>query len=190
MKYSGNQLLHVGNGKGLNISHIGYALFHTSCDSFLHLNDILCVPTITKNLISISKLLEDNGITIEFVVNLCFIKDKKKAVHLAQGIAKEGLYLLLSKNDCLSNSYSLVHDPKSMFSILNNSDSGLSNKADNKTCTKCVDIMSHLNCTKSIICGNLLHQRLGHPNKHVLKNIVPHLSLKSSITLPDFCDAC
>ena len=109
MEYSGNQLLHVGNGEGVNISHIGYACFHTSCDLFLHLNDILYVPAITKNLISISKILEDNDITIEFVANLYFIKDKKKTVHLAQGIAKEGLYQLLSKDTFLS---------KSMFSSL------------------------------------------------------------------------
>ena len=28
---------------------------------------------------------------------MCFIKDKKKEVHLAQGVAREGLYQLLSK---------------------------------------------------------------------------------------------
>ena len=190
MKYSGNQLLHVGNGEGLNISHIGYACFHTSCDSLLHLNDILCVPAITKNLISISKLLKDNDITIEFVANLCFIKDKKKTVHLAQGIAKEGLYQLLSKDTFLSKSCSLAYVPRSMISVISNSAFVLSNKAENKACTESVNSKSHVNITKSVVCGNLLHQRLGHPNKHALKNIIPHLSLKSSITLPDFCDAC
>ncbi|KAH9646728.1 retrovirus-related pol polyprotein from transposon RE1 [Citrus sinensis] len=190
MEYSGNQLLHVGNGEGLNISHIGYACFHTSCDSLLHLNDILYVPAITKNLISISTLLKDNDITIEFVANLCFIKDKKKTVHLAQGIAKEGLYQLLSKDTFLSKSCSLAYVPRSMIFVISNSASVLSNKAENKACTESVNSKSHVNITKSVVCGNLLHQRLGHPNKHALKNIIPHLSLKSSITLPDFCDAC
>lgn len=95
VEYSGNQLLHVGNDQGLHISHIGYTCFYTSCNSLPHLKDILCVPAITKNFISISKLLEDNNITVEFVANMCFIKDKKKTVHLAQGIVRGRLYQLL-----------------------------------------------------------------------------------------------
>lgn len=83
VEYSGNQILHIENSEGLIISHVGYACFHTSCVLLLHLNEILFVLAITKNLISISKLLKDNHMVIEFVANFCFIKDKEKALHLA-----------------------------------------------------------------------------------------------------------
>lgn len=65
--YLDNQLLLVGSGQELHISHIGYACFNISCDSVLHVNDILCIPHITKTSISISKLLKNNEIIIEFV---------------------------------------------------------------------------------------------------------------------------
>ena len=77
-EYSGNQLLHIGNGQGLHISCIGYTCLNTSCNTVIRLKDVLCVPHLIKILICISKLLQDNNITIEFVANMCFIKDKKK----------------------------------------------------------------------------------------------------------------
>lgn len=43
-EYWGNQILRVRNGQGLYISHIGYTCLPTSCDSSLHLHDILYVP--------------------------------------------------------------------------------------------------------------------------------------------------
>ncbi|KAH9769651.1 retrovirus-related pol polyprotein from transposon RE1 [Citrus sinensis] len=38
--------------------------------------------------------------------------------------------------------------------------------------------------------ANLLHQRFGHPSKHVLKCILSSLSLPCPTSIPDFCDAC
>ena len=61
------------NGQGLIITHIGDAFFnykslHTACKHTpITLKDILLVPSITKNLISISKLTTNNNISIEFV---------------------------------------------------------------------------------------------------------------------------
>ncbi|KAH9751748.1 retrovirus-related pol polyprotein from transposon RE1 [Citrus sinensis] len=185
-EYSGNQLLHVGNGQGLHISHIGYTSLSTSCGSSLHLHDILYVPQLTKNLISISKLLENNNLIIEFVANMCFIKDKKREVHLAQGIARGGLYQLLSKNDFVSNSCNLTYGPSSMLSIFDSSTCNHSDSAENKTCIP----QCHTNTVKSIMSANLFHQRFGHPNKHVLKCILSTLSLNCPVTMPDFCDAC
>ncbi|KAH9740738.1 retrovirus-related pol polyprotein from transposon RE2 [Citrus sinensis] len=102
--YSGSNSLLIGNGQGLQITHIGYTCFYTSCGSYLHLQDILCVPKITKNLISVSKLLANNNITIEFISDACFVKDKVKGTLLAQGIAKGGLNKLLSCEDSVLSS--------------------------------------------------------------------------------------
>lgn len=81
--YFDSQLLLSGNGQGLNITHIGCTCFYTSLRTSLTLNNVLCVPKITKNLISISKLLSDNNIIIEFSSNLCSIKDKMEQTLLA-----------------------------------------------------------------------------------------------------------
>ena len=86
--YLGSQLLLVGNGQGLRITSIGNICLFTSFGNQLNLSNVLCVPKITKNLISLSKLLSDNHKIIEFVSNLCFIKDKMQGTLLAHGIAQ------------------------------------------------------------------------------------------------------
>ena len=74
-EYQGNDQLAFGNGKKLFISHIGCYVLPT-CDPYKHiaLNNILYVPDITKNLISISKLLHDNDINVEFHKSVYIVK--------------------------------------------------------------------------------------------------------------------
>ena len=186
-EYSDNQLLHVGNGQGLNITHIGYTCLPTSCDSFLHLQDILCAPHLTKNLISISKLLEDTNLVIEFVANMCFIKDKKKGVHLAQWIARGGLYKLLSKDDFLSSSCVTNHNPSSMLSAFNQTACKFSGLSLNKACTQPSYPQSHLNIVNTMMC---VTPKMGHHNKQALKNILSSLALHYLTSVLNFCDAC
>ena len=93
------------------------------------------MPSLTKNIITISKLLENNHITIEFAANMCFIKDKKKETHLAQGIARGRLHQLLSKNDFVFNSCNLIYVLRYMLSVFNNSTCNLIDTARNKNCT-------------------------------------------------------
>ena len=107
-------------------------------------------------------------------------------MHLAQGIAKGGLYQLLSKNDFVSNSCNLTCGPSSMLSIFNSSTCNHSDSTENKTCIS----QCHTNTVKSIMSANLFHQRFGHPSKHVLKCILSSLSLNCSVTMPNFYDAC
>ncbi|KAH9682071.1 retrovirus-related pol polyprotein from transposon RE2 [Citrus sinensis] len=90
------QNLTDGNGQGLQITHVGNACLHTYVGSCIYLHNTLCVPKITKNLISVSKLLVDSNITIEFTSDVCFLKDKVKGTLLARGIVEGGLYKLLS----------------------------------------------------------------------------------------------
>ena len=102
-------------GKGLSFTHIGYTYFYTSLGAILHLTDMLCDPHITKNLISVSKLLTNNNVIIEFSSEFCFVKDKVNGTLLAQEIAKEGLYKLLSQDDFFSNSEVQVFKLNSML---------------------------------------------------------------------------
>ncbi|KAF7829768.1 Retrovirus-related Pol polyprotein from transposon TNT 1-94 [Senna tora] len=57
--YSGQEQLHVGNGAGLNIEHIGHSSLKSPFNSSvtLHLNNLLHVPNITKNLATKQVLL-------------------------------------------------------------------------------------------------------------------------------------
>ena len=62
--YSGNGKLALGDGSQLFISYIGH--FNLPGFKPLHLRNILLVPSITKNLISISKFTLENDVIVEF----------------------------------------------------------------------------------------------------------------------------
>lgn len=51
----------VGNGSNLHISYTGDSIL-TDGNKDLALKNLLCVPDITKNLVSVSKLAQDNHI--------------------------------------------------------------------------------------------------------------------------------
>ncbi|KAH9667538.1 hypothetical protein KPL70_021080 [Citrus sinensis] len=91
-------------------------------EEYKALKDMLFVPSITKNLLSISKLTSDNSLSVEFCGNIYFVKDVKGQV-LLQGLAKKGLYKLLLKPKSLSSSLashlsqSQLNKPVSMLSV-------------------------------------------------------------------------
>lgn len=87
--YDNSELLLVGDGNGLQIAHVGsvkLAIF--SPNDFIMLHHVLHVAHITKNLLSISKLLTDNNVVVEFVDNTCYIKARNTGIILLKGIAK------------------------------------------------------------------------------------------------------
>ena len=56
------------------------------------LPNILFVPHIAKNLLSVSKLRTDNNVFVEFVTDFCYIKARKVGNILLKRIAQKGLY--------------------------------------------------------------------------------------------------
>jgi len=61
--YDGSDLVKMGHGKGLLISHISSVNFRSSTSNKpLFLTDLLHVPAITKNLLSVSKFCRDNNV--------------------------------------------------------------------------------------------------------------------------------
>lgn len=60
--YSGTHKVIVGNGDALSISHTG----SRSISNNLHLQQVLVVPCLTKNLISISQLTRDYPVDVKF----------------------------------------------------------------------------------------------------------------------------
>lgn len=94
--FIGNDKLHIGNGMGLDIHHVGSVLLSTISATPLYLNNVLHVPAITKNLLSVSKLLVDNNVLIEFHSTTCFVKAKTSGTILPKGIVRGGLYQVQS----------------------------------------------------------------------------------------------
>lgn len=69
-------------------------LYSNTPSRLLHLENLLCVSHIAKNLLSISQITKDDGVIVEFHSDHCLIKDKLTKKALLQGYLKDGLYKL------------------------------------------------------------------------------------------------
>lgn len=63
--YPGSDQIHVGNGTSLSINHIGSALISSSRGSFI-LNQLVHVPSICKNLLSVCQFAHDHSVFFQF----------------------------------------------------------------------------------------------------------------------------
>ncbi|KAL4353865.1 hypothetical protein GQ457_06G022460 [Hibiscus cannabinus] len=90
-EYAGPGKITVGDGTNLSISTIGKTHLSTDKKSLI-LNDLMHVPMITKNLISVSKLAKDNSVFIEFHAYKCLVRDEETGAILLRGKETEGLY--------------------------------------------------------------------------------------------------
>jgi hypothetical protein len=95
--YTGHDQVRIGNGQGLKILHTGSSIFCSSSKSFF-LNNILHVPHISKNLLSVYQFAKDNNVYFEFHPSFFCVKDQFSGTILLQGKSKDGLYPL----HCLS----------------------------------------------------------------------------------------
>ena len=103
--YTGSDQVQVGNGQGLLISKTGNSLLHTSSHSFA-LNDILLVPQIYKNLLSVQKFCIDNHVFFEFHGHYFLVKAYSGTI-LHRGHVSNGLYQFTSQN----------HPPQALSSV-------------------------------------------------------------------------
>lgn len=72
-EYSGFDTIRVGNGNGLLIHHVGTTQITTP--SFkLHLNNVLHVPNICKNLLSVQRFTKDTNTFFEFHLSYFFFE--------------------------------------------------------------------------------------------------------------------
>ncbi|CAL9028341.1 unnamed protein product, partial [Prunus brigantina] len=91
--YIGPDQLKVGNGNGLSITHVGSSSFSSSTGSF-HLSNILHVPDITKQLLSVHQFSKDNNCYFEFHPSFFVVKDQITGKPLLHGLNESGLYKL------------------------------------------------------------------------------------------------
>lgn len=119
--YTGNECVIVGNGNTLHITSVGNTEL-VNGESLLKLNNMLFVPEITKNLVSVSKLAQDSNIFFDFNDSYCLVKDKGTGRVLMKRVLNDELYQLedivvvpnnfatQKKNDVVNkNNYSTVY---------------------------------------------------------------------------------
>ncbi|KAL4361276.1 hypothetical protein GQ457_04G026950 [Hibiscus cannabinus] len=93
--YSGSGKLIVGNGNGLPICKSGQSVLLSASRTLL-IKQLLHVPSVTKNLLSVSKLAKDNKVFFEFHATSCKIRDEDTGAILLQGDQSGGLYRFAS----------------------------------------------------------------------------------------------
>src|ERR1044072_7540807 len=161
--FEGPDQIYVGNGQGLTVSQTGSTSFPSPFNSqfSLTLNNLLHVPKITKNLLSVSKFAHDKHVYFEFHSNSCYVKSQANNQILLQGkVGTDGLYAFPSM---LSSSTVLN---KSLYLPTVN------------TVSKCTSFMDW-------------HNRLGHPSHDVLHSVLSSCNIpihnKKTVS---FCKAC
>jgi histone deacetylase 1/2 len=167
----------MGNGQGLAILSNGSSVFtspnHTQTS--LILNNLLHVPAITKNLISVSQFARDNAVYFEFHPDHCVVKSQVTKEILLQGaVGGDGLYSFpnITIPPAKSTCQSTFSNP-SICSVTS---------LDNK-------------CNTSLSSNSqyLWHLRLGHPNGQTLKTALKLCNIPVSNNEQDisnFCAAC
>ncbi|KAL4318412.1 hypothetical protein GQ457_18G004600 [Hibiscus cannabinus] len=100
--YAGPGKLIVGNGSSLDICQTGQSAL-VATDRLLIINDLLHVPDVTKNLLSVSKLARDNGLFFEFHAHCCSVRDETLGAVLLRGKECNGLYQFAVDSICDSN---------------------------------------------------------------------------------------
>ena len=178
----------------------------------LTLHNLLLVPKITKNLISVNKFAQDNNVFFEFHPKFCLVKSQDSSKTLLRGcVGADGLYKFPSAqmSQLCSSSSSSVHcnlstscnsDPRSI--TLNDCTSPCTdvlsnNKIDSaldSACSQFPEInVAALNALPSISNSKyaLWHSRLGHPHHHALTEVLKlcHIPIPSKPS-GDLCHAC
>ncbi|KAM0067353.1 putative RNA-directed DNA polymerase [Helianthus debilis subsp. tardiflorus] len=95
---NGKDKVFFGDGKSLFISHRG----HKTIGNNIHLKNVLVVPKITKNLLSINKLTMDNNVDVLFYQPNFYVQDRETGQVLAQGRCENELYVLNQDHQALS----------------------------------------------------------------------------------------
>ncbi|KAG4192955.1 hypothetical protein ERO13_A07G189950v2 [Gossypium hirsutum] len=158
--YSGNSSLLMGDGTPTNISYVGNSNLHTN-SKVLHLSNVLCVPTIWKNLMSVFKFAKDNNVFFEFHLSYCMVKDILTLEPLLRGHTRDGLYYFSKASFDSSSS-----DPSALTTSLPSPCDG--------------DDMF-----------TLWHRRLGHLSASIVKNVIDKFNIVSNkLYLDNICTVC
>lgn len=90
-QYDGLDELLIGDGSSLRITHVDETQISTPNSSF-PLSNVLYVPPVSHNLVSVSKFCETNNVLIEFHSTYFLMKDRCMGATLMHGPNKAGVY--------------------------------------------------------------------------------------------------
>jgi len=158
--YTGNDFVQLGNGSGMPIHDFGSAFLSSSNSSHsFKLHNLLHVPSVNKNLISVSQFARDNGVFFEFFAGHCFVKNQVTREILLQGKIHDGLYVFPHLQQSMPPSVHMhptVHTA-STNTLLNNYD--------------------------------IWHQRLGHASSRVVHHIMrlQNITCNKHVAFCDAC---
>jgi hypothetical protein len=96
-KYHGGDQVHIANGSGMRISHVGHGILRSPSTN-LQLKNILHVPSANKNLLSVNRFTRDNGVFLEFHPNYFVVKEQSTMKPILEGRCENGLYPVRSPN--------------------------------------------------------------------------------------------
>ena len=169
--FEGPDHIYIDNGEGLQVLGSGSSCLQNSKFP-LYLNNLLHVPYITKNLLSVSKFALDNNVFFEFYPYHCNVKSQATNEVILRGIVgADGLYSFPDFK--ISRQHSSIFSKKSQINIVsvsaNNSESFV---------------------VSSSKPSNLWHARLGHPNDHVLRLVLTQCNIHSINKTTYFCNSC
>ena len=161
--YDDSQLVSVGNGQQLPISHIGNAQLYTSSYLF-KLKNILRVPPMASNLLSVNRFCRDNHCAFYFDSNCFHIQDRLTGKPLYKGLSRDGLYPLHGLSLPLRCSLS-VSSSSAQAVCLHSARAPASD-------------------------SSLWHARFGHPQDRVLSHILQKSVNPSLSVISQFCKHC
>ena len=92
--FEGHDQIYIGNGQGLTIQSAGSSSFPSPFHPTTHLTlkNLLHVPAITKNLLSVSQFSKDNHVYFLFSADKCLVKCQVSNATLLEGhVGADGL---------------------------------------------------------------------------------------------------
>lgn len=170
--YTGSDHVLMGNGQGLHISSVGCSKFQSpfAPNITLALKNLLHVPSITKNLLSVSQFAKDNAVYFEFHPSTCLVKSQGSNQILLKGdLGSDGLYRFPNIQVTQAPASASV-SPFQSIPASNNLVVASNNHVDTYT---------------------TWHRRLGHAHENAIRSVLSLCNIPcSSKTVSDFCNAC
>ncbi|KAL5843514.1 hypothetical protein ACOSQ4_009472 [Xanthoceras sorbifolium] len=166
-EYQGNNKLIVGDGSRLVIFDIddSKVASHTMPTHQEKLNHILHVPSITNNLLSISKITKDNDALAVFDLGT------PGATQLQSHICYKHL------------SHNVVHNASNV----------IANSCNNRD-TRLYSTDEPCNVFSAVLAAKnnqaIWHAKLGHPAPIILQKVLHALHFPYNVNAPSFCDSC
>lgn len=106
VSYQGFDQVSIGDGSSLLIQHVGSAQLSSTYGKFF-LHNLLHVPSICQNLLSVRQFCTNNRVFFEFHSTFFLVKDSASQAVLLKGLVEDGLYVLLSPSSTSSSASSL-----------------------------------------------------------------------------------